>query len=229
MDVPAESVKRGREDDGPSAVDVPEEDARQELASKIRRKDATEEDEGDGMNIQGMVIDVDEGDENIEEDEFEEEPEMQLEVNDELLQVARHEEIAFKKGLGVWEVASWDECIRKTGKAPVSTRWVEVDKGRDGVVDIRSRLVARDFKVRGDSRECDVFASMPPLEAKRLLFRMAVVEGSVGGKVGRGEVKMMFVDVKKAHLNGKLKDDEFAHVQLPEEAGGGVGRLRRWL
>ena len=38
---------------------------------------------------------------------------------------------------------------------------------------------------------------------------------------------MMFVDVKKAHLNGKLKDDEFAYVQLPEEAGGGVGRLRR--
>ena len=61
------------------------------------------------------------------------------------------------------------------------------------------------------------------------MFRMAVVKGSVGGRVDRGGVKMMFVDVKKAHLNGKLKDDEFAYVQLPEEAGGGVGRLRRWL
>ena len=50
------------------------------------------------------------------------------------------------RGLGVWEAASWDECVQKTGKAPVSTRWVDVDKGRDGAVDVRSRLVARDFK-----------------------------------------------------------------------------------
>ena len=48
---------------------------------------------------------------------------------------------------------------------------------------------------------------------------MAVVKGSVGDREDRGEVKMMFVDVKKAHLNGKLKFDEFAYVQLPEEAG----------
>jgi hypothetical protein len=39
----------------------------------------------------------------------------------------------------------------------------------------------------------------------------------------------MFVDVRKAHLNGKLQDDEFAYIQLPVEAGGGVVRLRRWL
>ena len=61
---------------------------------------------------------------------------------------------------------------------------------------------------------------MPPLEAKRLLFRMAV-KNCVGGGPRRGVVKLMFIDVKKAHLqNGKLNDDEFAYVQLPEEAGG---------
>ena len=42
-------------------------------------------------------------------------------------------------------------------------------------------------------------------------------------------MKLMFVDVRKAHLNGKLQDDEFAYIQLPVEAGGGVVRLRRWL
>ena len=70
---------------------------------------------------------------------------------------------------------------------------------------------------------------MPPLEAERLLFRMAVVKDCVGGRPQRGVAKLMFSDVKKAHLNGKLNDDEFAYVQLPEEAGGGIGRLRRWL
>ena len=93
------------------------------------------------------------------------------------------------EGLKVWESASWDECIQRTGKAPVSTRWVDVDKGRDGMLDVRSRLVARGFKVRGDGREYDVFASMPPLEAKRLLFRMAVVKDCVGA-TGCGEANV---------------------------------------
>ncbi len=39
----------------------------------------------------------------------------------------------------------------------------------------------------------------------------------------------MFLDVKKAHLTGKLREDEWAFVVLPTEAGGGVAPLRRWL
>ena len=39
----------------------------------------------------------------------------------------------------------------------------------------------------------------------------------------------MFIDIKKAHSNGKVAVDAYAHVQLPHEAGGGVGRLKRWL
>ncbi len=37
------------------------------------------------------------------------------------------------------------------------------------------------------------------------------------------------MDVRKAHLNGKLKEDKWVYVQLPPEAGGGVARLRRWM
>ena len=107
-----------------------------------------------------------------------------------------------------------DECLAKTGKPPISTRWVDVDKGRNGIVDIRSRLVARDFKIRGDGREFEVF------------FRMAVLDGSVHGGEEKGKVKLMFLDVKKAHLNGIVKDDEFAYIELPEtvavrDAAGG--------
>lgn len=53
--------------------------------------------------------------------------------------------------------------------------------------------------------------------------------GSVNDDVSKGCVKLLFIDVKKARLNGRLGDDEFAFIQLPPEAGGGVGRLRRWL
>ena len=121
-----------------------------------------------------------------------------------------------------------DEHRKMTGRGPISTRWVDVDKGRDGAVDIRSRQVARDFKFRGDGREFEVYASMPPLVAKRLLFRMAVAKGATGGDRKNGAVKLMFLDVKRAHLCGVLQDGRFAYAQLPPEAGGGVARLRRW-
>ena len=55
------------------------------------------------------------------------------------------------------------------------------------------------------------------------------MKGSVGGNDKDGQVKLMYVDVKKAHLNGEVDDDDFAYITLPKEVGGGVGRLRRWL
>ena len=102
-------------------------------------------------------------------------------IDPKMSEAALRGKIAFTVNLGVWERATYEECKLNTGRGPVSTRWVDVDKGRNGEHDVRSRLVARDFKVRGDGREFDVFAAMPPLEAKRLLFRMAVVDGCVGG------------------------------------------------
>ncbi len=41
----------------------------------------------------------------------------------------------------------------------------------------------------------------------------------------RGPMKSMFVDNKKAHLNGKVWEDQFEYVSLPVEAGGGVVRF----
>ena len=72
---------------------------------------------------------------------------------------------------------------------------------------------------------------MPPLEAKKLLFRKAV-----GGRkeLRNGEwcqQKIMLIDVKKAHLYGELEDHESAFVLPPdgECEQGKCWRLRRWL
>ena len=114
------------------------------------------------------------------------------------------------------------ECWAKTGKAPVTTTWVRVNKGTSSNPFFRARLVARDFKTKGGE---SLFAAMPPLEAKKLLFRMAAKEQRVWRR-GRWERrKLMFIDVKKAHLNGKVPDDEFAFVKLPD---GKIWRLKRW-
>ena len=71
-----------------------------------------------------------------------------------------------------------------TGRPPVSTKWVEVDKGTAEKPDVRCRLVARDFRVKGEGHRDDLFAAMPPLEAKKLLFKMAAAtwKGKSEGK-----------------------------------------------
>ena len=91
---------------------------------------------------------------------------------------------------------------------------------------IRSRLVARDFRVKGESDRSDLFAAMPPLEAKRMLFRMAVRRCR---EKPCERYKIMLIDVKKAHENGDMLEDDKVFVLLPSEAGGGVARLKRWL
>ena len=138
-----------------------------------------------------------------------------LDINvedDEAFDFVDQEEIENREGFdikelmkaGVWEPSTWEECVEKTGKIPVSTRWVDVDKGREGQVEIRSRLVARDFKVKGDGREFEVFAAMPPLEAKRILFRMAVLDGAVRGDLsheaagGVGRLKRWLYGMRSA-------------------------------
>ena len=66
--------------------------------------------------------------------------------------------MSFVNGIPLYEEAGVDECWRRTGKAPTSTKWVDVAKGSD----VRSRWVARDFKPKGETGRADLFAAMPP-------------------------------------------------------------------
>ena len=59
-----------------------------------------------------------------------------------------------------------DECHSATGKSPIWTRWIDINKGDATKVNYRSRLVAKEFKV--DVRP-DLFAATPPTECLRLL------------------------------------------------------------
>ncbi len=64
----------------------------------------------------------------------------------------------------------WDE----TGKNPITDRRLDINKGDEENKECRSRLVAQE--IERDKRE-DLFAATPPLEAKKMLFSMAVIEG----------------------------------------------------
>ena len=97
-----------------------------------------------------------------------------------LVKAARNEELEFMKKRGIWKVCPVGECWKKTGKGPVSVRWVDTNKGGLGEMVVRSRLVARDFK-GGDNDRDDLFAETPPLEALRILLSRGVTGRRDGG------------------------------------------------
>ena len=86
------------------------------------------------------------------------------------------------KRRGIWVERPIEECWRKTGKGPISVRWVDTDKGIDGSVDVRSRLVARDFKGKGGGKEKEdsIYASTPPLKGLWMLCSKAASVGRNG-------------------------------------------------
>ena len=80
---------------------------------------------------------------------------------------ARKEEVTFMESRKLWHLVPEEECWEKTGKSPVSMRWVDTNKGEDLSLEweIRCRLLARDFK-GGEKHRDDLFAETPPLEAR---------------------------------------------------------------
>jgi hypothetical protein len=117
---------------------------------------------------------------------------------------ARREEVCYMQQRSIWSEVDVRECWAKTGKKPVSVKWVDTNKGTDEAPKVRCRLVARDFKVKGEKDREDLFAATPPLELKRMLMSR-----TASRKKGGRSKKMLFVDARKAHLNPKCEEDAF--------------------
>ena len=58
-----------------------------------------------------------------------------------------------------WVPSSYWEALKRTGKPPIKTRFVDVDKGDLTSPDVRSRLVAKDFAFKKND---EFFAATPP-------------------------------------------------------------------
>ena len=119
------------------------------------------------------------------------------ELNPKLVLTARKEEMEqFRKHEACGKVRE-EVCWAVTGKAPIGIRWIDINKGDEANPDYRPRFVAQQIKY--NSKEKNIFAATPPLEAQKLLFSMAVTEG-VGFRRGEREhgLKLAFIDVKRA-------------------------------
>ena len=58
---------------------------------------------------------------------------------------ARMEEIKFIRDMNLYDKVPVSECWGKTGKAPISTKWIDINKGDKVEPKYRSRNVAREI------------------------------------------------------------------------------------
>ena len=142
-------------------------------------------------------------------------------LRDDDVRAARAKELEYFCTKGVWKKMPKHVARALSGRAPISVRWVDVNKGDDLNPNYRSRLVARQIKALDRSGD-SFFAPAPPLEALRTVLGLAVTTiGSHvpvldGSSAERSQVSL--VDIKRAYFNAKVDPrDPPTFVQLPEE------------
>ena len=148
----------------------------------------------------------------IEEDD---EPEMQMAWDDvsgaaldpKAVIKARQEEVEYVRKMGLYTKVPKSECIKETGRSPISVRWIDINNGDVDQPNYRSRLVAREINTH--KRE-DLFAATPPLEALKVVLSLV----SSGNK---GEI-LMIHDISRAFFHAPAK--RRVYVQLAAEDQG---------
>ena len=141
-------------------------------------------------------------------------------LNGDMVKKARQEEMKYFQEYQVYMKVPESECWRVTGKGPIGTRWVDINKGDKVNPDYRSRLVAQEVKLD----KCqDLFAGTPPLEAKKILMSLATTQG-----IGFGSgphLKLDFIDVSRAYFHAAARRDVYVKLPQEDQEPGMVGKL----
>ena len=93
-----------------------------------------------------------------------------LPLNPEMVKRARELELQYMDELKVLEDSDRDSCIAETGRPPIPTDWVDIDKGDSIRPNYRSRLVCQATRGRSTIDVEDwaaTFVATPPYEAFR--------------------------------------------------------------
>ena len=114
------------------------------------------------------------------------------------------QEVKYIRDMKLYDKVPIAECWEKTDKAPVTTKWIDINKGDQTKPKYRSRNVAREIAC---SKQDGLFAATPPLEVMKLLL-------STLTSSNKGE-RLMIMDVKRAYFHARSK--RVTYVQLPPE------------
>lgn len=142
-------------------------------------------------------------------------------LKDELVTKARAVELAYFHSKSVWRKVSRKVARATNGKSPITVRWVDTNKGDELNPNYRSRLVARQMKIRDHSGE-SFFAPAPPLEALRSVLSLAMtVVGSHRpdwDPESTDRTQISLIDVRRAYFKAVIdKRDKPTFMDLPSE------------
>ncbi len=123
-----------------------------------------------------------------------------------LVREARRKELEYFAAKGVWVKRSRDEAFANQGKAPITVKWVDVNKGDDDNPNYRSRLVAREVRRKGEDT---LFSPTPPLESVRLILRLAATDPPGQSPHDRKpdspmRTQVQVIDIARAYFNAKV-------------------------
>jgi hypothetical protein len=135
-----------------------------------------------------------------------------------LVRRARQVEMVYFDEKKVYTKVPIQEAWDQTGKNPIGVRWVDVNKADDECPNYRSRLVAKDFKRKGED---SIFAPTPPLEAIRTVLMMATTIGLWAPEwvsmKGEHRVQISFIDISRAYFHALVDQKRPLFVHLPAE------------
>ena len=128
-----------------------------------------------------------------------------LPLNPEMVKKARTLEMQHLEELKVLEDSDRDACLDETGRPPIPTNWVDINKGDSLRPNCRSRLVCQETRGRPTIDVEDwaaTFAATPPCEGFKLQLSL-MMTGPRSQVEGDDEV-LMLLDISRAHLHSPL-------------------------
>ena len=119
-----------------------------------------------------------------------------------LVRAARQLELDYFEKKHVWVKVPRSETFARTGKPPITVRWIDTIKGDDDAPNIRCRLVAREIRKAGED---PIFAPTPPLESLRTIISLAATDFHGAARKNSDQnspdrMQVSFVDISRAYF-----------------------------
>ena len=132
-----------------------------------------------------------------------------------LVKAVRKLEVEYFDAKEVWEKRPRAEALARTGKAPISVRWIDTNKGDDDAPNYRSRLVAREIRRRG---KIPIFAPAPPLESFRAVVSLAATAVAGPPKHERNprsqhRTQLSVIDISRAYFCAATGPEDPTYVE----------------
>ena len=140
-------------------------------------------------------------------------------LDPQLVMAARAKELQYFEDKSAWTKRHREEAMRRTGKRPITVKWIDVNKGDDESPNYRSRLVAREIRRAGED---PIFAPTPPLESLRTIISMAATDFAGAKKRVRTatsdeRTQISFIDISRAYFCASTDPNDPSYVELPAE------------